>query len=82
MNTEDFNKYMTVFFSKSTGMIKAVCQGDQPFEYFNEDAEDMEIILDKIIVEYNPKILFNRSFYKVVNKQVVFNKDKLNQFTI
>ncbi|MDK0636886.1 hypothetical protein P5F55_13655 [Clostridium perfringens] len=82
MNTDEFGKVMTVFFSKTTGKIKGVCQGDQPFSYFGEEEEDMKMILDKIVVEFNQKVLFNWGFYKVENGEITMSESMLKQFIL
>lgn len=82
MNIDEFEKTMTVFFSKSTGKIKALCQGVQGFEFFGEDSVDMEMILDRLITEYNPKVMANMDFYMVTEGKLVVNPSILDQFKI
>lgn len=82
MNINEFEKTMTVFFSKSTGSIKALCQGVQDFSFFGNDAWDMELILDRLIVEHNQKVMSNMDFYMVKEGKLVVNPSILDQFQI
>lgn len=82
MNINDFENTMTVFFSKSTGKIKALCQGVQGFSFFGDDAGDMEMILDRLITDYNPKVMSNMDFYVVKEGKLEVNASVLNQFQI
>lgn len=69
-NIKNWEKTMTVFFSKNTGKIKAVCQGVQNFNYFGDDKKDMEIILEKMEVPFNNQILYNQHLFIIKDKVI------------
>lgn len=82
MDIQTFENTMTVFFSKSTGKIKALCQGVQGFNFFGEDKADMEIILDRIEVPFNQRVLSNMDFYMVENGAIVINPAMMKQLEL
>ena len=82
MNILEFEKTMTVFFSKSTGKIKALCQGVQGFNFFGDEAGDMEMILDRLVIDYNAKVMANMDFYVVKEGKLEVNASVLKQFQI
>lgn len=61
----DFEKKMTVFYSKQTGEIKAICYGIQDMNYFGDNRVDFEIIYDFIIVEKDEYVFNNMMSFKV-----------------
>lgn len=65
---------LTLFYSKRTGKVKCFCTGKQSMEYFADDKEDMEIIMDFIIIEYDEFIVKNYNYYKVLNGELIFDK--------
>lgn len=82
MDIQSFENTMTVFFSKSTGKIKALCQGSQNFDFFGEDKADMELILDKLEIPFNHKVMSNMDFYMVKDNQITVNQAMLEHFSI
>ncbi|HBI7084845.1 TPA: hypothetical protein K8M77_000316 [Clostridium perfringens] len=82
MDIKNFEKTMTVFFSKSTGKIKALCQGVQGFNFFGDEAVDMELILDRLVTDYNPKVMSNMDFYVVKEGKIEVNASVLEQFKL
>lgn len=65
---------LTLFYFKRTGKVKCFCTGEQSMEYFADDKEDMELIMDFIIVEYDEFIVKNYNYYKVLNGKLIFDK--------
>lgn len=65
---------LTLFYSKRTGKVKCFCTGEQSMEYFADDKEDMELIMDFIVVEYDEFIVKNYNYYKVLNGELIFDK--------
>lgn len=66
---------ITIFFSKSTGLIKTFSQGRYDMSYFGEFAEDYTHILDFIVLESGIPVKFGETYkdYKVdlTTKQLV-----------
>lgn len=82
MDSNTFDKTMTVFYSKSTGKIKALCKGEQGFEFFTDEKEDMELILNRLVTEYKEQIMRNWDFYIVKDNQIIFNEDYINTLKV
>lgn len=82
MNINEFEKTMTVFFSKSTGSIKALCQGEQDFSFFGNEAGDMQIILDRLVTTYNPKVMSNMNLFVVKEGKLAVSPSFLSDFNI
>lgn len=78
MDSNTFDKTMTVFYSKTTGKIKALCQGEQSFDFFTDEKEDMELILNRLVTEYKEQVMRNWDFYIVKDNQIVLNEDYIN----
>lgn len=74
-------KYLTLFFSKSSGKICSYCANELPqdMSYFGENEEDFSIIWDYVVLEYNPFIMKNLEFFKVnpETKELIFEQSKL-----
>lgn len=67
MNIEDSNSKMTVFYSKKTGLIKAVISGKQDMSFFGENEVDYIEIYDKIIVEKDSYVINNSYLFIIEN---------------
>lgn len=57
--------FMTLYYSKSTGIIIKYCTGIQDMSIFGELQADNEIINDFIVVDLDASVLNNISAYKV-----------------
>ena len=40
---------LTVFYLKRTGKVRCFCTGEQSMDYFADEKEDMELIVDFIL---------------------------------
>ena len=56
---------MTLYYSKSTGIIIKYCTGVQDMSIFGELQADNEIINDFIVVDLDERVLSNISAYRV-----------------
>lgn len=70
--------YVTIFYSKNTGLIKTYCITETPqdMSYFGENKVDYEIIYDFLIFEYNEHmdvIIKNRNLFNIdlETKQII-----------
>ena len=68
LNSSD--EKMTLFYSKRTGEIKAYTTGITDFGYFGEDAEDMEIIYDFVVVDLDNYVLGNINQFKIEDDEI------------
>ena len=66
---------MTVFYLKRSGKVKCLCTGEQSMEYFGDEKEEIEIIMDFIIVDYDDFVIKNYDCYKVIDEKLIFYKD-------
>ncbi|MFR4997511.1 MAG: hypothetical protein ACLUDK_09875 [Clostridium paraputrificum] len=65
---------ITLFYLKRTGKVKCFCTGEQSMEYFADEKEDMELIMDFIIIDYDEFIIKNYDYYKVIEGNLIFDK--------
>lgn len=65
---------LTLFYLKRTGKVKGFCTGEQSMEYFADEREDMELITDFIIIDYDEFIIKNYDYYKVIEGNLIFDK--------
>ena len=72
---ESADNKMTIFYSKRTGDIKGYTTGITDFGYFGDDAEDMKIIYDFIVVDYDDYVLDNAYQFIVENDRVKLKDD-------
>ncbi|AGK97420.1 hypothetical protein [Clostridium pasteurianum] len=56
---------LTLFYSKQTGAITAFCTGMQDMSYFASNEEDMKIIWDFIVADYDKYIIKNKDDYYI-----------------
>ena len=73
LNSSD-NK-MTIFYSKRSGDIKGFTSGVTDFTYYGDDREDMEVIYDFIVVDYDDYVLDNAYQFIVENDRVKLKDD-------
>ena len=74
---------MTIFYQKSTGVIKCVTDWETDVKgYFAEEADqnDYALIWDCIVMDYNDSLFKNYSLFKIdlETKTVVLKDDMLN----
>lgn len=65
---------ITLFYLKRTGKVKCFCTGEQSMEYFADEKEDMALIMDFIIIDYDEFIIKNYDYYKVIEGNLIFDK--------
>ena len=58
---------LTIFYNKRTGSIKELCGGEQDMEWFGEEAQDYELILDYLIVDFDQYIIENFKQLQVID---------------
>lgn len=61
---------LTIFFNKRTGTIKEICGGKQSMEWFGDEKQDYELMLDFIIVEFDQFILANFNRFSVIDGEL------------
>ena len=71
---------MTIFFSKSTGKIKAVCGGIQDLNYFGEDKEDYNY--NFVVIDYNLNLFNNFFKYKVIDNSISLKEEYREELLI
>lgn len=67
-------KILTLFYMKKSGVIKCFCSGKQTLDYYGDEKEDIEGVIDYIYVEYDEFLLKNLQDFRVENGKVVFIK--------
>ena len=66
---EDNKKYMTIYFKKKSLTIERIITGKQDkLIIYPLTEEEMNIIYDKIIIEYDDYIFNNRNLFNIVKK--------------
>jgi hypothetical protein len=66
---------LTLFYSKSTGDIKAFCTGTQCMNYFGSNKDDLSIIWDFIVVDYDKDLIRNKDDFCIdLNTKTVIEK--------
>lgn len=68
-------KILTLFYMKKSGVIKCFCSGKQTLDYYGDEKEDIENVIDYIYVEYDEFLLKNLQDFRVENGKVVFIKN-------
>lgn len=68
-------KVLTLFYMKKSGVIKCFCSGKQTLDYYGDEKEDIEDVIDYIYVEYDEFLLKNLQDFRVENGKVVFIKN-------
>ena len=66
---------MTLFYLKRTGAIKGFCTGVQSMDFYGDEKQDYELIMDCIVIPYNEFLIDNRQYFKVINGELVFTQD-------
>lgn len=62
---EEMENSMTIFYSKSSGEIKALATGIQDMNYFGTDKDDYSIIWDCVVLPKDNFVLRNYQQFKV-----------------
>jgi len=58
---------LTIFYNKRTGTIKEICGGKQTMDWFGDEKQDYELIIDYIVVEFDQYIIANLEKFSVVD---------------
>lgn len=66
---------LTLFYMKRTGEIKAFCTGEQNMNFYGDEKEDYEEIIDFIVIPYDPFIITNRDYYLVKDNKLIFTRE-------
>lgn len=59
------NESMTVYYSKRTGIIRAVTSGVDDMSFYGEQAEEMSIIQGFVVLPLRKDVLYNKENYKI-----------------
>ena len=59
------NESMTVYYSKSTGIIRSISSGVEDMSFYGEQAEDMSIIQGYIVLPFRKDVFQNKDRYKI-----------------
>lgn len=62
---DEMNSSMTIFYSKSTGLIKSIMNGIQDMNFFGQDKEDFTLIWDFIVLNRDDYVLNNYKQFKI-----------------
>ena len=73
MKIDEFEKSMTIFYSKSTGKIKSIISGKQDMNVFGEDKEDYNY--DFLLMEKDEYIFNNFDRFEVIDKKVYLKEE-------
>ena len=73
MKIDEFEKLMTIFYSKSTGKIKSIISGKQDMNVFGEDKEDYNY--DFLLMEKDEYIFNNFDRFEVIDKKVYLKEE-------
>ena len=52
-------KMMTIFYSKSNGLLSTVATGEQDFKLFGSNEGDYQMIYDKLVIEEDDYVINN-----------------------
>ena len=75
MILDDYNKKMTLFYSKNSKEIMKICSGEQNMDYFSSLKSDYEMIMDFVVVDKDEYIINNKNMFIINNE----NKPELKQ---
>ena len=62
---------MTIFYMKSSGVIKQIIGDIHDFSIFGQEANDYNLIFGRIVVPFDYYIMDNTWTHKVIDGQVV-----------
>lgn len=68
---------LTIFYNKRTGTIKEICGGKQTMDWFGDEKQDYDLILDYIIVEFDQFILANFHLFSVVDGKLKMKENPI-----
>lgn len=69
---EEHEQSLSLIYSKRTGIIKMLGTGVQSIETtFGENAEDMAVIYDCLVIPFNQDVMDNYLKYQVIDGKVV-----------
>ena len=58
---------LTIFYNKRTGTIKEICGGKQTMDWFGDEKQDYELIVDYIVVDFDQYIIANLEKFSVID---------------
>ena len=73
MNIEESLKLMTIFYSKSTGKIKAIVSGKQNMNVYGEDKSDYNYGF--LVVDRDEYVFNNFNKFLIKDKKVVLREE-------
>ncbi|GKZ04082.1 hypothetical protein ANS017_26530 [Paraclostridium bifermentans] len=73
--------HLTLFYSKRTGDIKKFTTGitDLIKAFGNDEGEELSLVYDTLIIDFDENIIQNYNEYKIVNGEVVSKKTTVEQ---
>lgn len=81
-NIKEMEAKMTIFYSKSSGIITMVMTGISDFKVFIDQAEDYKLIWDFVVVNKDEYVLYNYKNFIIENGEVKLKKDKVQEYPI
>lgn len=75
---------MTLYYSKSSGDIKAFCTGIQDMSFFGSDSEDYSIIWDFVVLPLDNNVLDNFKNFTInlTTKQLEIKSSAVPQYPV
>ena len=81
-NIKEMEAKMTIFYSRSSGLITMAMTGIGDFDVFMEQAEDYKLIWESLVVDKDEYVLYNYRNFIVENGEVKLKKDKVQEYPI
>jgi len=81
-NIKEMEAKMTIFYSRSSGLITMAMTGIGDFDVFMEQAEDYKLIWDFVVVNKDEYVLYNYKNFIIENGEVKLKKDKVQEYPI
>ncbi|GFZ31228.1 hypothetical protein CSC2_17540 [Clostridium zeae] len=84
MTLDEFNKKMTLYYSKETGEIKSYCLGPQTMDYFNVNKEEFSKIWDYKVFDRDDYVINNKEKFVVdlETNQLKIKQDALPKYPV
>ena len=80
---EEFNKNMTIFYSKRTGDIKGASSGIQDMSVYGEDCTDYSLIFSYIVLPIDDYVIRNIKQFKInIDTKQLEMLPQVNQYPI
>ncbi|MBU3195636.1 hypothetical protein KPL26_03020 [Clostridium algidicarnis] len=81
-NIREMEAKMTIFYSKSTGLITMGMTGIADFNIFIEQANDYKMIWDFIVLDKDEYVLYNYKNFTIENGEIKLKKDNVPEYPV